>query len=427
MTLGAAPVLAMLAPRGRDRTIILGSLGAILLVETGLLLLFWSITACWVLVGLGSVVAAVTAFPRHRMSAVGASGAAALALGLAFEWAPEDIGIVTYVSAAVPLLIGPPFAVLLASWARWDASPRALLASGVIVASVALIPFTSFFPRFLATYEPVHAPILLAAFGSLGWLVRARSHARLEARTDAAGAMSVGEYVAGPDPSHGAQRALLGTAAALVILAAALALARGPSDAPVAVVVLGLAVAAVFAHERAGSPLAAFAALVAAAGVIAAQGALDAHVRGTAPLMGIVQLAIASLAITAATTGLVPALAAWQDARARTDAANQQERGFAAWSDVQAALPPDAHVRDADAMPDARALAQWAAEAHAAGAPFAVIAVRAPAGEKWWTIPEETYAWLEHENNGPARVHLAILEPDGASVVPPILPEEVEG
>ena len=378
----AAPFVLRAAPPGAPRRWAGAVLAALGLAHAGFYLLYVSTVACWTLVGLAGCVLAAAAFPARARLAAGVAGAAGLALGLAFEATPGDVGLVLYVGAAGPLLLLATLAMLAARVLARDAGGPTLAAGAALVAFAALIPLTSFVPSFLLTFEPVHAPVLAAALAG-AWLVGRAWRTPPPA--------APGEVAARPALPPRLAPALRAAAGALAVLAA-------PRDAfglALATVAVGLALA-----PRAWAGVA----LSAAALVLAAEAALDLHVRGgTLP-----ELRLAAACVAAGCAALAAAVhrARGLDAAAREDALARRP-GYGALR-VEAALPG---VGPAELE---------AFRARGGG----VLEVRAP-DDPFWSLRDDAYAWLLAQPPGGARVHVAVVERDATSLVPPRV--EVEG
>lgn len=416
VTLAALPFVVRAFPFGAERRRAGGALMGLALAFAGFYSLYWSATACWILVGLGAFFVAATAGSWRKPAVVGGVSGAALAFGLAFEWIGGDAGILAYVAGASPMLLGGAVAFALASWLRWDAGWRAQLAALALASVFTLVPFTSFWPTFLLTFEPMHVPLLLAALGGIALFAR---HA--PSRASAARAPDVGAFVArdAVPPAW----PYVAFAAACTLAGALVSWLAAPSYAPL---VVGVAVVAVASAALARSAYG-------AAGALAAGAALSTHgaflLHGRAEAGGVAEaaaLALGALAGTAAVMGLALALAGSRDVHAREVVATRRESVVARESDLAAALPPHAHVREAkSASPSAfDKLARAAANA---GATTAVLVVRAPADDPFWTLDERTYDALIARSPSPVRVHVAIVEGTTAHLLPPVFSDaEVE-
>lgn len=418
----------------RHRRLLGGLLAGLALVELGLVLLLWSRLACWSLIALG-VSGMAFASPRRssRPGAVSAVMVVAVGAGGWFQFAPAPLAFHVYLGVALPALLALAGVLLLADEIRWSRDQGIVVAVASVAAFVGFVPASMFGPGFLRWFELAHTPFLLVVLGGVLLFALRGSETVTQARSRGLAAADLGNLLSRSPEVQVSTLAAGALGASLVTAAVGIWVPQVAGWSPGALAAVGLSVGAFLLSMRALAPAAgsrtravasagAGAAIV-LAGLLASL-AISQVLVATPSLAARLVLYFAGVATTSGVflaTVATSCLYAENDREAVEDVEHRLLLTGAAVEDV---VGLRALVTDVASPPGREALAEYADQARAVGGPV-VLRLMSSGGDPLWTVPEETYVWLEAQDDPDHRVHLAILEGGSVFMVPPLGPSEV--
>lgn len=422
-TLVAVPLVLRRAVDAPGRRFAGRMLAGLLLVEAGLILLFYGKVYCWPLVAVGVAVTGSLASARHPVRAALITALPAFGAGVAFQWIPGEAAYLFYFAFALPLALFFAFAPALAERVRRAPDARSFVAAGGVLLFAALTPASSFGWTFLEHYEVFQLPVLLVTLGSLYWLT-GRSGSR------ALGDATIGERLGAPWRTPlfvGGPLLLAG------VLVGAYPLSHAPLPFAWEVVAWGAMgfaffVGLVLVHPvtrrwaRWLLPVAGFASAFAVLlGARSGASAFFAFIGG-GPALETSYFYLAGLGSVLVAVAALVGVVGWIEMGGRRRLLLEPERFVQQGAFSSAGLPLDHHHEQVQGMPDVDGLAAYRDRLLARGDPLGVLEVLTPLPDPLVGLPEPVAGWLSAQSEAPF-VHLAVREGKEVFLVPMMDPE----
>jgi len=394
-----------------------------LVLEVGLILLYYSLAVCAAMATVAVVLAVAPLRHPGRWKITALFGVAAAVAGTAFVFARQETTFLVYFGSALPFLFTAAFAFNIASLARWNLDRRVIVPALGVLSFAALIPVSSFLLFFLQWFEVTHLPITVLALVSLRQLLRV-SNELDTSRKNAVGSGSISDFLERPDVSLEGVRVLwLGAALGTVVTGWQLVAGGTGIAAWLSLGFLAVGASIVGGAGKKRRPV--FGALRWGGGLFLLLGALlvltdvaeeARRVEPVEPVAG-VRLVLGSLAGLSVGVGLLSLFARAGDEAARrswaTDALAVVDAAALSGLVARAGglfLEPTSPLSLED-------LERATADLDRSGARFAMLRLAPP--RAGWTVPDAILERLVGR-----RLHVAVVEGMEAFLSPPLLVDE---
>lgn len=421
VTLLLAPWVLKQARPSSVRRIGFALIGSMVVLEVGLILLYYSLAVCAALATVAILLAVAPLRHPGRWKIAALFGACSAVAGAAFAFARQESTFLVYFGSALPFLFTAAYAFNIASLARWKLDRRVLWPAAGVLSFTALIPVSSFLLFFLQWFEVAHLPITILALISLRRLLRVASTRVDVARVDALGSESVAEFLERPQVSlHGNRLVWFGAGLGTVVtlwqlLSGDVGLGTRLSFV---LLVMGGATLGVAGHRNGGVRGAlrwgGGVLLLLATLLVLTDAAKEARLGDPVALLAGARLVLGSLAALMVGVGVLSLFA-----RAGDEATRRR------WADDAVAVADVTELPrlvakagglclDAERSLSTKEIDAATTNLERSGARFAVVPVFPT--RPGWTIPDAILARL-----GAARLHVAVVEGMEAFLSPPLV------